>query len=300
MASRALRALTALLHAARAERREAGIAPARTIAEERARFELWCEGLFVSDVHFESELIAGVLTERAIPRDAGSGVIAYLHGGAYRVGSLRTHRGIVSRLAVATRTTVVSVDYRLSPEHRFPAAVEDACAVLEVLLSLPRPVALCGDSAGGGLALAATIALRDAGRPLPRVLAVISPWADLTCSASTYRTHAARDPVLDGTESLRTAADYLGGADARHPLASPLYADLRGLPPLLVQVGDAEILLGDSLALVDVARAAGADVTLSVYPDAIHAFPMHDVLPEAAAALDEIARFFDARAFASA
>lgn len=294
MASRALRALTALLRSAR---EEAGPRPC-TIAEERTRFERTCEGLLVADVVFERERIAGVMTERAVPQGAGPGLIVYLHGGSYRVGSLRTHRGIVSRLAVATRTSVVAVDYRLAPEHRFPAAVDDARAVIAALGR--RLLAVCGDSAGGGLALAATLALRDTGAPLPRALAVISPWTDLTCSASTYTTHAARDPVIDVDEALRTAADYLGATDPRHPLASPLHADLRGLPPLLVQVGDAEMLLGDSLSLVDAARAHGVDATLSVYPDAVHSFPMHDVLPEAAAALAEIARFLWARGFSSA
>ncbi|MCX5374763.1 alpha/beta hydrolase [Streptomyces sp. NBC_00103] len=226
-----------------------------------------------------------------------AGTVLYFHGGAYAIGSAAASVGLVSEIARRTATTAYSVDYRLAPEHPFPAAVDDALAAYRALLDRGVPagsVAVTGESAGGGLALALLLAIRDAGLPQPSSATVLSPWADLTQSGGTMTSRADTDPALTrGALEIR-AADYLDGADPRTPLASPLHADLRGLPPLLIQAGGREILLDDALRLA--ARAAHADVpvTLRTFPGAPHVFQgFAAVVEEAALALDQVAAFIN-------
>ena len=236
---------------------------------------------------------------RAIEVTAGSaepsGTVLYFHGGGYALGSAAASVNLAADVARRAGTTVYTVDYRLAPEHPFPAAVDDALAAYRGLLDRgvpPESIAVSGESAGGGLALALLIAIKEAGLPQPTAAAVLSPWADLTQSGRSYRTKAALDPALT-REALSTRADdYLAGTDPRSRLASPLFADLRGLPPLLIQTGTFEILLDDAVRLA--AKAADDDVavTLQTFPGAPHVFQgFSAVLAEGARALNDVGTF---------
>jgi epsilon-lactone hydrolase len=226
--------------------------------------------------------------------------VLYFHGGAYAIGSAAASVGLVSEIARRTAATALSVDYRLAPEHPFPAAVDDALTAYRALLdrgARADSVAVTGESAGGGLALALLLAIRDAGLPQPSSATVLSPWTDLTQSGATMASRAEADPALTPEALKIRAADYLAGADPRTALASPLFADLRGLPPLLIQAGGREILLDDALRLA--ARAARADVpvTLQTFPGAPHVFQgFAPLVDEAARALDHIAAFINSHA----
>lgn len=222
--------------------------------------------------------LGGLGAEWAIPDgltdEAGAGnTLLYFHGGGYVVGSTISHRHIVSRIALAAKARVLSVDYALAPENPFPAAVKDAVKAYRWLLDQgqkPEQIALAGDSAGGGLAAATLLAVREEGLPLPAGAALISPWSDLTCATGSYETRAQADPMIT-PEGIRELANiYLTGADPRDPLASPNFGNLAGLPPLLIQVGDDEVLLDDSRNLAARAREAGVDVELEVAPDMFH------------------------------
>ena len=229
------------------------------------------------------------------PAVAADRVLLVFHGGGYVSGSLRTERALAGRLARATGGRALSVDYRLAPEHPFPAAVEDARAAYRWLLAQgipPGRVAVAGVSAGGGLALALLLVLRDAGEPLPACAVLISPFADLTCSAPSYASRAAAEPILSARWLRECAAWYLAGQDPRAPLASPRFAALHGLPPLLIDVGEDELLLDDATGVAAAARAAGVTVVCTVWPGMYHIFHgAAGVLPEAQAALDRIGVF---------
>jgi acetyl esterase/lipase len=222
----------------------------------------------------------------------------YLHGGAYQMGSPATLRHMIALLSAAAEARVLSVDYRLAPEHPFPAAVDDALTAYRQLLSdgtNPGDVAIAGDSAGGGLALATLVALRDAGDPLPAAAVVMSPWTDLALTGESLRTRADVDVMVKPAGMPETAATYLAGADPRHPYASPLYADLHGLPPILIHVGDAEVIRDDSTRFAAEAEAAGVDVTLEVWdemPHVWHAFV--GLLPESDQAIERIGQWLRA------
>jgi acetyl esterase/lipase len=199
----------------------------------------------------------------------------YLHGGAYTAGSPRSHRPLVARLADVAQTIAIAPDYRLGPEHRFPAAVEDATAVYRALLAggtEPGQLVVAGDSAGGGLALALALALKAEGLPQPAGFFVISPWADLTQSGASYRTKADTDPMITKLGLDKNALDYLGGLDAHDPLASPVFGDFEGVAPILIQTGSEEALLSDSITMADVLGHARVEVRLEVWPEMIHVF----------------------------
>lgn len=226
-------------------------------------------------------------------------VVLYVHGGGYVMGSAGSHRDVTGRLSKAAGARVLSLNYRLAPEHPFPAPVDDAVAAYRWLLAQgisPGNIALAGDSAGGGLAIATLLALRDAGEPLPAAGIGISPWVDMEGTGESMTTRAAVDPVVQKEGLLGMAKLYLGDADPKNPLAAPLHADLAGLPPLLLQVGDAETLLDDSTRLAERARAAGVDVTLKVWDEMPHVWHLFaPILPEGRQAIDEIGSFFQAR-----
>jgi acetyl esterase/lipase len=252
------------------------------------------------DVRYEPVDAGGAPAEWVTaPESRPERVLVHLHGGAYVMGSPESHRPLATRLARAARARVLLVDYRLAPEHPHPAAVEDAVASFHHVLAgglAAQQTAICGDSAGGGLAAAALVALRDAGGPLPVAAALLSPWLDLTLSGKTVKTRADADPLCSEA-LLRPAAEaYAKGTDLRAPTVSPVFADLAGLPPLLVQVGDAEILLDDSRRFAERARAAGVDVELEVADEMIHVWhAFADILPEACEAIDRVAAFLERR-----
>ncbi len=221
--------------------------------------------------------------------------ILYLHGGGYVMGSINTHRSLAGELSRAAKAAVLLLDYRLAPENKFPAAVEDGVAGFKYLLAqgyAPAKIAIGGDSAGGGLTAATLVALRDEKSPLPAAGVLISPWSDLTCSNPSYWTRAEADPMiapggLDGMTAL-----YLGSTSAAHPHASPNFADLTGLPPLLIHVGDAEVLLDDSIRLHEKAKACGVDSTLEVWPKMIHVWhAFHPMLDEGKQGIERIGEY---------
>jgi epsilon-lactone hydrolase len=229
------------------------------------------------------------------PGELRRGRLLYLHGGGYVVGSPDTHAGLAGELARRAAVRATSLDYRLAPEHPFPAAVEDALAAYRDLLATgasPHDLALAGDSAGGGLAIATLLAARDAGLPLPAAVVLFSPWVDLTLAGDSMHTKEEADPIFTAADVRAYADLYLGDQDRAHPLASPLLADLTGLPPLLVQVGSREVLLDDAVRLAGRAAAADVAVTLEVRPEVPHVFQHHyGRLDDADAALDRAARF---------
>ena len=252
-------------------------APGPSFADRRAAMDAMGEqGALPTGCFHERTTLGGVKCERVVPQGAIAGrILLYLHGGAYTAGSPRSHRPLVARLAEAAHAIAIAADYRLGPEHRFPAAVEDAVAVYRALLeggTEPARLVVAGDSAGGGLALSLALALKAAGLPQPAGFFVISPWADLTQSGASYAAKAATDPMISKAGLDDNALAYLGGLDAHDPLASPVFGDFEGVAPVLIQTGSEEALLSDSITMADVLAHARVDVRLEVWPEMIHVF----------------------------
>lgn len=226
---------------------------------------------------------------------ADRGRLLYLHGGGYVIGSPDTHTGLAGELAARTGLRATSVDYRLAPEHPFPAAVDDGLAAYRDLLATgadPREIVVAGDSAGGGLSIATLLAAREAGLPQPAAVVVFSPWVDLTLSGESMRTKEDADPIFSEADVRAYADLYIGSGNRSHPLASPVFADLAGLPPMLVQVGADEVLLDDAVRLAARAGAADVEATLEIGPGLPHVYQTeYGRLDEADAALDRAARF---------
>jgi epsilon-lactone hydrolase len=228
--------------------------------------------------------------------------VLYLHGGGYVIGSCNTHRALASHLAARSGLAVLVVDYRLAPEHPYPAAVDDALIAYEWLLAHgfePDRVVVAGDSAGGGLTLATMLALHDRRRPLPALGVPISPWTDLTLSGESMTSMAEHDPMVTRHGLARMADWYVAGADPKAPHVSPLFADpadLAGLPPLLIHVGENETLRDDAVRFAARARDAGVDVTLEVWPEMIHVWHVFGPdVPESEAGVARIAQFIAER-----
>lgn len=265
------------------------------------QFRAWYEG-FTSEFPLAEDIVCervgagGVPAEWIYaPKAADDRVLIWLHGGGYIIGSMRTHREPLSRLSRASGARVLGLDYRLAPENPFPAAVQDSVAAYRWLLDRgvePKKIAIGGDSAGGGLTMATLVALRYMGEPLPAAGISHSGWTDLANSGETMVTKAEADPLIDKEMLENMAMTYLGDKDRTAPFASPYYADLRGLPPLLVQVGSAEVLLDDSLRFAENAKAAGVDVTLEVWDDMPHVWQVFaSFLPEGQQAIEHCGEF---------
>lgn len=278
----------------------------RSFEEIRAGFEELAQMFPVAaDVEHKPVDAGGVPAEWvAAPGAAADRVIFYLHGGGYTIGSLNTHRDLVGRISRASGARALSVDYRLAPEHPFPAAVDDSVEAYRWLLAQgvpPAGIIIAGDSAGGGLTIATLVALRVAGVTLPAAAVCLSPWTDLEGTGESMKTKAEVDPIVWFDLLSKMAQAYLGNAAPRTPLASPLYADLSGLPPTLVQVGTAEVLLDDSTRLAERAKAAGWDVTLEAWDEMIHVWQIFAaMLPEAQQAIDRIGQYVREKAAAKA
>lgn len=226
-----------------------------------------------------------------IQPDSPSGTILYLHGGAYTLGSIATHSNLAKMLAKTTSRRVLLIDYRLAPEHPFPAGLEDALSAYQWLLeqgNLPEEIIIAGDSAGGGLALATLLSLRDDRIPLPSRAVLFSPWTDLTLSGESITEKAAADFILNAPHLADMARLYAGDHTLNHPLISPLFANLTGLPPLLIQVGTDEILLEDSHRLAQLAEKAGVEVQLEIYEEMFHVFHMFPFFTETQQAFESI------------
>ena len=272
-----------------------------TIAEQRAHMAAALGSVpRPPDVSYRKVDAGGVPSEWVIaPVSRADRVLIHLHGGAYTMGGPDSHRLLATRRARTTRARVLLPVYRLAPEHPHPAAVEDAAAAYRWVLGqgfTPRQVAISGDSAGGGLTAAVLVALRDAGDPLPAAGVLISGWLDLTLRGESVRSRADVDPMVTVALLRQSGEAYAKGSDPRAPTASPVFADLGGLPPLLVQVGDREILLDDSRAFAERAKQAGVDVTLEVWDEMIHVWhAFADLLPEGAQACERIAEFLERR-----
>ena len=224
--------------------------------------------------------------------------VLYFHGGAYVVGSAKLLRDFTWRIGAAARACVLYFDYRLAPEHPFPAALEDAVTIYRWLVQEfdPRRIAFVGDSAGGGLALAALYKLRDEGLPLPAAAAAVSPWTDLALTGLSLKSNAAADPWLNVTMLPALAKGYLGDADPRNHYASPLYGDASGLPPTLIHVGSDEILRDDAVRMAEKLRAAGCEVEIEVWLRMPHAWHLYArILPEGRHAIARIGSFLQQR-----
>jgi acetyl esterase/lipase len=241
-----------------------------------------------------------VPSEWLIPQGASQdSALLYIHGGAWFMGSTKTHRAFVSYLAYESGIRALSINYRLAPENPFPAGLDDCIMAYEWLLHngiSPNKIVVAGDSAGGNLTLALLIALRDAGKPLPAGAVALSPATDLALTGESLKTRAHLDPVLSNIGSNSIIEDYITDHDAREPLISPLYADLSGLPPLLIHVGDHETLLDDAVRFGDHALASGVEATTVVWPNMFHVFQIFvPILPEARQAIAQIATFIRSR-----
>ncbi len=273
-----------------------------SVAETRAGFEQLA-ALFPIDADVKCEPVnaGGVKAEWVTAPGADAGrAILYLHGGGYVIGSINTHRSLASRISRAAKARALVIDYRLAPEHPFPAAVEDSVAAYRWMLSTglnASRIAVAGDSAGGGLTVAALVAIRDAKLALPAAGACLSPWVDLEGLGDSMKSRAAVDPMVQKDGLVQMAAAYLAGKDPRSPLAAPLYADLAGLRPLLIQVGTAETLFDDSTRLAERARKAGVKVTLEPWENMIHVFQVFaPMLEEGQQAIEKIGEFIRANA----
>lgn len=250
----------------------------------------------VAGTRLRHATIAGVECDWLVPPGCEDApVLYYLHGGAYVMGSSKTHRAMVSHIATRSGMRALLPNYRLAPEHRFPAGLEDCVIVYRQLLANdidPTQIVIAGDSAGGGMSVATLLSLRDAGDPLPSAAVLLSPWLDLAGAGESAVSRADHDPWFNAEDMPQGSALYCDPEQFHDPLVSPVYADVHGLPPMLIQVGDHEILLSDATRMADKLSAAGGEVTLQVWPDMWHVFQYFiGRMPESKRAIRHIARY---------
>jgi len=271
----------------------------RDVAEHRASIEQLCRFFKpIGPIRGEPVVAGGVPAEWVVPEDAQpSRAILFIHGGSFVAGSIASHRTLAGNVAIASKTRALLIDYRLAPEHPFPAGLEDSVAAYEWLLTqglAPGQVIVAGDSAGGTLTLALLIHLRDRHQPMPAAAVCLCPATDLSFSGGSMVTNLKKDIMLNLSEERTYIGAYLNGADPRAPLASPTYADLHGLPPLLMQVGSHELLLSDVERFAEKARAAAVDVTLEVWPEMQHDWQVAaKLLPEGRLAIAHVGDFVE-------
>ena len=272
-----------------------------TVQDSRERFEKLARAVGGDTAASVLQVDAdGVPAELVSSGAASSGrAILYLHGGGYVIGSTVTHRELARRLCIAADADVLVIDYRLAPENPFPAAVEDAVSAYSWLIGQgcePADIAVAGDSAGGGLTVATLVSLRDHGIPLPACGVCISPWVDMEGLGESMTSRAALDPMVQREGLVGMADTYLNGADPRTPLAAPMYADLHGLPPLLIQVGTSETLYDDSTRLAERAEAAGVETNFESWDEMIHVWHLFaPMLDEGQRAIERIGEFVRAK-----
>jgi acetyl esterase/lipase len=273
------------------------IAKDSTVVEQRAKFER-ISGItkLAKDVEINKLQVNGIPVEWiTTPQTRSDYVILYTHGGGYTMGLYNSQRDYIARLGRAAGMRVLAVDYRVAPEHPFPAGLEDATTAYRWLLSKgyePEKISLAGESSGSGLALSMLINLRDAGDSLPACVVCFSPQTDLALTGESVKTKAKADVINRPFDVAGNAARYAGAYDVRNPLISPLYADLKDLPPLLIHVGSEDILLNDSTRFADRAGEAGVDVSLKVWQGMLHAFPLQAAfIPEARKSIEEASLF---------
>ncbi len=280
----------------------AGDMQGQTIKQQREFFDGLGDMLPRTSDRFEVEpaILGGIKGEWVRARGCrNDAALLYLHGGGYVIGSPRSHRHLAGALSVESGLPLFVADYRLAPEHPFPSAVDDAVAAYQGLLKeslAPTRLAIAGDSAGGGLTIATLVAARDRGLPLPACAVGLSPWCDLSQGGEAYRSRAKRDPIVKKEGLDEMASAYLKGADPKVPLASPLFADLKGLPPLLLQVGTEEALYDDTVALKARAEAAGVEVSAESWGGMIHVWHIfHPILSEGRDAIARVGRYLKSR-----
>ncbi len=294
---------------------------------KRARFIRWITGRYIqgidvhtADVHklrrrldmvsrllmkafrvkLERTTINGLYAEWLRPKAATRGkVLLYLHGGAYVIGSCRSHRQMVSHIARAAVIDALVPEYRLAPDHQFPAAIDDAIGVYRELLASgirSEDIVISGDSAGGGLTVATLLSLRNAGDPMPAAAVLLSPFLDATGSGESATTRADKDPWFHAKDMEVVIRHYCGESEARNPLVSPVFGNVAGLPPVYIQVGDHEILLSDSTRFTDMLREAGSEVEIEVWPEMWHVFQLFvGKMPESRQAINKIGAYLKAR-----
>ncbi|MFL6137088.1 MAG: alpha/beta hydrolase [Frankiaceae bacterium] len=265
------------------------------IVEARTFYDAWGTPV-APDVEVTERLVGGVPAYVLTPPGADESRIGlWLHGGGYVYGSQRSHGSLVAEAGRAAGCAMVHLQYRRAPENRYPAALEDALSAYEALLDEGRPpdgIVVGGDSAGGGLALATLLAAKDRDLPMPRAAACISPWVDLAGTGETFRTHEEVDPLVTKRVVALVAESYLDGVPPETPYASPLHGDVRGFPPVLIQVGEREMLLSDAERFAAKLEDAGSPVTLEVWPGMVHVWHLHHVrLAKARQALARLGQF---------
>jgi epsilon-lactone hydrolase len=294
-------AMQDLIDALRDGKKESASQAPPTLEERRAAFAPAGRLHPVPDDVLVTEVNAGVVPAHWLtaPGADADRVLLFLHGGGFEFGSLRSDGELAARLGRASGMRVLFPEYRLAPEHPFPAAIDDVLAAWHWLRTdqdlSARSIAVAGDSAGGGLAVALLVATRDTGEALPAAAVLMSPTVDLTSSGASMTERVDQDPFSTPAMLRQFAADYLAGADPKTPLASPLFASLAGLPPLLIQVGTADLLLSDSERLAAAAAESGVDVILEIGEGLPHVYPIMLGTPEAAEATEQVGKFLRAR-----